>query len=109
MKVVTRLTTKGQIVIPAPIRDQLQWRAGQCLRVDTEQGVVILRPASEDIDELLNELSGCLSEGDGVGELELEHRSEIEADERMRSSSTGTQRVVAFSRKRATKSKKRTR
>jgi AbrB family looped-hinge helix DNA binding protein len=39
----TRLSTKGQIVLPQEIRASLNWTAGTELQVDREGDVVILR------------------------------------------------------------------
>lgn len=63
MKSKTRLTSKGQIVIPKPVREQL-------------------RKAGNPIDILY----GCLKDlpRDPLGNLEAEHQAEIEADQRRR-------------------------
>ena len=88
MKSETRLTSKGQVVIPKAIRDRLKWKPGTRLGVEpTDDGAVVLRPESSGsrrIDDLIDELSGCLREypGDSIADLEAEHRAEIEADER---------------------------
>ena len=61
MKMSTvRLSSKGQIVIPKPIRDRHHWHEGQVLEViETDEGLVLqegkLFPESQ-----LNELAGCL-------------------------------------------------
>jgi hypothetical protein len=36
------------------------------------------------MDELIDELCGCLTEGNALAELEREHRAEVVADERRR-------------------------
>jgi hypothetical protein len=36
------------------------------------------------MDKLIDELYGCLIEGDALAELEREHRAEVLADERRR-------------------------
>jgi hypothetical protein len=36
------------------------------------------------MDKLIDELCGCLTEGDALAELEREHRGEVLADERSR-------------------------
>lgn len=87
MKSATRLTSKGQVVIPKPVRDHLAWRAGTRLRVEVVEGdALVLRregPAPG-VDALIDELSGCLAGAgrDPLRELEADHRAEIEADER---------------------------
>ena len=36
------------------------------------------------MDQLIDDLCGCLTEGDALAELEREHRAEVLADERRR-------------------------
>lgn len=38
----TRVSTKGQIVLPAPLRNRLGIRAGDSLDISVEQGKIIL-------------------------------------------------------------------
>ena len=83
MKSATRLTSKGQVVIPKPVREQLRWMSGTPLAVEVlSDGAVRLTPlvAEDSIDILY----GCLKDlpGNPVADLEAEHRAEIEADER---------------------------
>jgi AbrB family looped-hinge helix DNA binding protein len=83
MKSATRVTSKGQVVIPKPVREQLRWASGTQLAVEIMgDGAVRLTPlAAEDSIDILY---GCLKDlpGDPVADLEAEHRAEIEADER---------------------------
>ena len=83
MKPTTRLTSKGQVVIPKPVREQLRWSSGTELAVEImDDGAVCLTPlaAGEPVDILY----GCLKDlpRDPLAELEAEHQAEIEADER---------------------------
>jgi AbrB family looped-hinge helix DNA binding protein len=85
MKSATRLTSKGQVVIPKPIRERLHWRPGTTLGVEElGDGTVRLAPLPS-IDPI-DSLYGCLRghPRDPLAELEAEHRAEIEADERWR-------------------------
>jgi AbrB family looped-hinge helix DNA binding protein len=86
MKSETRLTSKGQVVIPKAVRDRTRWRTGTRLQVQvTDDGAVVLRPGGrEPIESIIDQASGCLKgfERDPLAELEADHRSEIEADER---------------------------
>jgi AbrB family looped-hinge helix DNA binding protein len=83
MKAATRVTSKGQVVIPKPVREQLRWVSGTQIAVEIMgDGAVRLTPlAAEDSIDIL---FGCLQDlpGDPVAALEAEHRAEIEADER---------------------------
>ena len=84
MKSATRLTSKGQVVIPKPVREQLRWASGTQLAVEVMGGgAVRLTPlkAGDSIDILY----GCLRDlpPDPLADLEAEHEAEkIEADER---------------------------
>lgn len=85
MKAATRLTSKGQVVIPKPVREQLRWISGTELAVEvTGDGAVrlTLLEAGDPIDLLY----GCLKDlpRDPLADLEAEHQAEIEADERWR-------------------------
>jgi hypothetical protein len=42
------------------------------------------RDDARKMDKLIDELYGCLTEGDALAELEREHRAEVLADERRR-------------------------
>ena len=91
MRKETRVTTKGQIVIPKPIRDQLGWRSGTRLRIETlSDGAVRLEPASgnhrgrQGARDPIERAFGFLSAGRPVEDLEREHRQEVEADARRR-------------------------
>lgn len=83
MKSATRLTSKGQVVIPKPVREQLRWVSGTPLTVEIiDEGAVrlTLLAAADPIDSLY----GCLKDlpRDPLADLEAEHQAEIEADER---------------------------
>ena len=85
MKSATRLTSKGQVVIPKPVREQLRWVSGTELAVEVvADGAVrlTLLEAGNPIDLLY----GCLKDlpRDPLADLEAEHQAEIEADERWR-------------------------
>ncbi len=83
MKSATRVTSKGQVVIPKPVRERLRWVSGTELAVEVlGDGAVrlTLLEAGNPIDILY----GCLRDlpGDPLADLEAEHQAEIEADER---------------------------
>jgi AbrB family looped-hinge helix DNA binding protein len=42
----TRLSSKGQVIIPKPVRDRHGWRPGIELEVEDRGDVVVLRPAN---------------------------------------------------------------
>ena len=69
MKTSTKLTSKGQVVIPKPVRDRLRWRTGTRLEVEAlADGTLRLAPAVDD----------------PIADLEAEHRAEVDRDARWR-------------------------
>ena len=83
MKSATRLTSKGQVVIPKPVRDQLRWVSGTELAVEV-MGDGAVRLTLLEAEDPIDALFGCLKglPGDPLADLEAEHQAEIEADER---------------------------
>lgn len=56
----TVLSSKGQIIIPKPIRNARHWVPGQRLEViDTEEGI-LLKPAMPFQQTSLDEVASCL-------------------------------------------------
>jgi AbrB family looped-hinge helix DNA binding protein len=54
----TRLSTRGQVVLPKEIRDHLGLAEGAELEVEVREGVVVLRPLRPTtVDDLLGMLS----------------------------------------------------
>ena len=57
---ITRLSSKGQVIIPKPIREARQWKIGQQLEVvETEEGILI-RPVKPFDETELEEVVGCI-------------------------------------------------
>lgn len=56
----TRLSTKGQIILPKSIRDARAWRAGTEFTVEETKEGVLLRPASPFPRTTLDQVIGCL-------------------------------------------------
>lgn len=83
MKSATRVTSKGQVVIPKPVREQLHWESGTPLAVEV-MGDGTVRLALLETEDPIDALFGCLKglPRDPLAELEAEHKAEIEADER---------------------------
>lgn len=46
---MTRLSTRGQIVIPKKMREQLNLQPGEHLAIETNQGQIVLRRLSKEI------------------------------------------------------------
>jgi AbrB family looped-hinge helix DNA binding protein len=70
-----KLTSKGQLVIPKPIRDALHLRAGDRLDVQVINESIILAISRE--PDQIEALCGSLAGVDMLSELEEEHRREV--------------------------------
>jgi AbrB family looped-hinge helix DNA binding protein len=70
----TVVSSKGQIVIPAALRDKLGIEAGTRLAIQQEENHLVLQPITE---EFINSLVGCCKgETSLVEAREREHRME---------------------------------
>lgn len=56
----TKLSSKGQVIIPKEIRSRHHWEPGQTLQaIDTDDGI-LLRPATPFRETSLKEVASCL-------------------------------------------------
>jgi AbrB family looped-hinge helix DNA binding protein len=56
----TRLSTKGQIILPKGIRESRVWGPGTEFEVEETGDGILLRPAAHFPDTNLEEVAGCL-------------------------------------------------
>ena len=56
----TKLSTKGQIILPKTVRDAHQWRPGTEFAVEDVAGGVLLRPLRPFPESGIEEVAGCL-------------------------------------------------
>ena len=70
-----RVGPKGQVVLPKAVRDKLGIRPGDEVVVEEVEGEARVRPVDKEV-----RLRGLLKHGDPLGELEAEHRRELERD-----------------------------
>jgi AbrB family looped-hinge helix DNA binding protein len=56
----TRLSTKGQIILPKEIRTSKAWGPGTEFTVEETSEGVLLRPAGRFAETQLDEVAGCL-------------------------------------------------
>lgn len=72
--VFTVVSSKGQIVIPAALRQKLGIKTGTRLAIRSEENQLILQPIT---DEFIRSLRGCCKGEDSLVEArEREHRME---------------------------------
>jgi len=57
----TRISTKGQVVLPKGLRESLAWTPGTELTVERTKDALILRPARRFPRTSLDEVVGCLA------------------------------------------------
>ena len=69
----TRLSSKGQVIIPKKLRDAYQWLAGQeLIAIATDDGI-LLKPKQPFKETKLAEVAGCLSyEGEAKTVAEMD-------------------------------------
>jgi AbrB family looped-hinge helix DNA binding protein len=75
--VATRISTKGQVVIPAEVRKRLGLERNAQLRVEVDDDRVVLRPVRGDA---WRGLRGIVRGPSLTRELEREHRDEAARD-----------------------------
>ena len=74
MTQITRVSTKGQFVIPTAMRESLGIRPGTRISVSLQGTRIVLEPVSE---KLVDETRGLLSDGTSLsGLLQKERRQE---------------------------------
>lgn len=57
----TRLSSKGQVIIPKALRDIYHWQAGQeLIAIDTGDGI-LLKPKKPFKETKLEDVAGCLN------------------------------------------------
>jgi antitoxin PrlF len=72
----SRVGPKGQVVLPKAVREKLGIRPGDEVVVEETAGEARVRRVESD-----KRLRGLLKHGDPLGQLEAEHRRELEQDE----------------------------
>lgn len=78
---LVKLSSKGQLVIPKPIREALGFRSGMQFHVQVDEGKVILEPVDASPADTLY---GKYADADFLTELEEEHRQEIKGEAALR-------------------------
>jgi AbrB family looped-hinge helix DNA binding protein len=76
----TRLSSKGQVIIPKAVRDRHGWRPGLELEVADRGDAVVLRPTKPYTPTTIDEVYGCLKyDGPPITIEEMDEAIEREA------------------------------
>jgi AbrB family looped-hinge helix DNA binding protein len=78
-----RMSSKGQIVLPAKLRAAHQWESGTEFRITETAEGILLAPLSGRAETTLDEVAGCLHYAGPPVSVEDMHRG-IEAEARRR-------------------------
>lgn len=62
----TRLSTKGQIILPKSIRDARDWPPGTEFAIEETSEGILLRPSPRFPATTIDQVAGCLRSGTGV-------------------------------------------
>jgi AbrB family looped-hinge helix DNA binding protein len=57
----TKLSSKGQVIIPKSVRDAHDWQAGMTFEICEHEDGVLLRPRRPFPQTKLDEVAGCLT------------------------------------------------
>lgn len=79
---VTRLSSKGQLVIPKEIRQELDLRAGTEFEIEVVEGRIVLKPLvdMDEVRHIIAEMRRLVGNENVLEDLEAEHRRDIERD-----------------------------
>lgn len=78
----TRLSSKGQVILPKPIRDARRWRPGTEFIVEDTADGVLLRPAKPFAPSRLDDVAGSLryaGKAKTIRQMDAAIRAEVKA------------------------------
>ncbi|HUT72549.1 MAG TPA: AbrB/MazE/SpoVT family DNA-binding domain-containing protein [Desulfatiglandales bacterium] len=75
----TKISTKGQVVVPKEVRAKLKIKPGTFFHVQVEKNTIILTPMKK---RPIDRLYGRFADEKILDELEREHATEIENEDR---------------------------
>lgn len=79
---IISLSSKGQLVLPKGIREQLALKPGDRLKVELAGNRIILEPLSEEPRHGWRRWGGAFRGSRMLEEHQAEHRAEVEHDEK---------------------------
>ncbi|HEY1783559.1 MAG TPA: AbrB/MazE/SpoVT family DNA-binding domain-containing protein [Roseiarcus sp.] len=74
----TRVSTKGQVVLPKAVRERRGWTAGSELILEERPEGVLLRPASKETSAAFDEVRGSLGSVDRIISVEDMHQGVLD-------------------------------
>lgn len=80
----TRLSTKGQVIIPKPLRTALRWQPGQELEVIETQDGLLLRARGPFEPSRLQDVAGMLGRVPRLTDADMRARLRLAARKRWR-------------------------
>jgi AbrB family looped-hinge helix DNA binding protein len=81
----TRVSSKGQVVLPKSVRAALEWNPGQELTIERREDGILLRPRQHEAKLTAAEVAGILKyDGPPVSLEDMERAIEEELQERWR-------------------------
>lgn len=81
MGVLVRLSSKGQLVIPKSVRQELGLEPGDQFHLEIEKDRLVLELVTR---SAIDQLYASLADTDLLGDLEREHRQELERERALR-------------------------
>lgn len=75
-----RLSSKGQLILPKEVRQEMGWKQGQKFTLRSECGKVVLEPVGQDNAEWLR-WEGFFSGSHALEEMVEEHRQELRGEQ----------------------------
>ncbi len=77
-RTTTRLSTKGQVILPKSVRERRGWKAGEKLVVEDRPEGVLLRRLEPQAHTRYEDVAGCL--GPAKREVSIEEISSVSGD-----------------------------
>jgi len=81
---ITRLSSKGQMIVPKAIREALHLPAGAELTVEMGEGCFVVRPKESTRPTTVDEVLGMFKVNRRITDLEIEQALEAERHDRWR-------------------------
>jgi AbrB family looped-hinge helix DNA binding protein len=74
----TKLSSKGQVIIPKSVREAHDWQAGMTFEICEHEEGVLLRPRRPFSKTELDEVAGCLAWSGSAISIEQMHKAVVD-------------------------------